>query len=76
VIPGGAVAKPFVTHHNALGLDIVPARSRRSYDLKRLVVAVSSALRAQPKLRNEGLSTATPRVPMLELYRLMRTTAT
>jgi len=42
VIPGGAAAKPFVTHHNALDIDMY-LRIAPELFLKRLVVAASTA---------------------------------
>jgi lysyl-tRNA synthetase class 2 len=69
VIPGGAVAKPFVTHHNALGLDMYLRVAPELY-LKRLVVGgFERVYELNRNFRNEGLSTRhNPEFTMLELY--------
>jgi len=69
VIPGGAVAKPFVTHHNALGLDMYLRVAPELY-LKRLVVGgFERVYELNRSFRNEGLSTRhNPEFTMLELY--------
>ena len=69
VIPGGAAARPFGTHHNALDLD----RSRRiapELYLKRLVVGgIEQVFEINRNFRNEGLSTRhNPEFTMLEFY--------
>lgn len=68
-IPGGAVAKPFVTHHNALGLDLYLRVSPELY-LKRLVVGgFERVFEINRNFRNEGLSTRhNPEFTMLEFY--------
>jgi lysyl-tRNA synthetase class 2 len=69
VIPGGAVAKPFVTHNNALGLDMYLRVAPELY-LKRLVVGgFERVYELNRNFRNEGLSTRhNPEFTMLELY--------
>ncbi len=68
-IPGGAVAKPFVTHHNALGIDLYLRIAPELY-LKRLVVGgLERVYEINRNFRNEGLSTRhNPEFTMLELY--------
>jgi lysyl-tRNA synthetase class 2 len=69
VIPGGAVAKPFITHHNALGVDMYLRIAPELY-LKRLVVGgFERVYELNRNFRNEGLSTRhNPEFTMLELY--------
>jgi len=68
-IPGGAVARPFKTHHNALDLDMYPRIAPELY-LKRLVVGgFERVYEINRNFRNEGLSTQhNPEFTMLELY--------
>jgi lysyl-tRNA synthetase class 2 len=68
-IPGGAVARPFVTHHNALDLDLYLRIAPELY-LKRLVVGgFERVYEINRNFRNEGLSTRhNPEFTMLELY--------
>jgi len=68
-IPGGAVARPFRTHHNALGLDMYLRIAPELY-LKRLIVGgLERVYEINRNFRNEGLSTQhNPEFTMLELY--------
>jgi lysyl-tRNA synthetase class 2 len=68
-IAGGAAAKPFVTHHNALDLDLYLRIAPELY-LKRLVVGgFEKVFEIARVFRNEGLSTRhNPEFTMLELY--------
>lgn len=69
VIPGGATAKPFVTHHNALDIDMYLRIAPELY-LKRLVVGgLERVFEINRNFRNEGLSTRhNPEFTMLEFY--------
>ena len=69
VIPGGAVARPFVTHHNALDIDMYLRIAPELY-LKRLVVGgFERVYEINRNFRNEGLSTRhNPEFTMLEFY--------
>jgi lysyl-tRNA synthetase class 2 len=69
VIPGGALAKPFVTHHNALDTDLYLRIAPELY-LKRLVVGgFEKVFEIARVFRNEGLSPRhNPEFTMLELY--------
>jgi lysyl-tRNA synthetase class 2 len=68
-IPGGAAARPFVTQHNALGIDMYLRIAPELY-LKRLVVGgLERVYEINRNFRNEGLSTRhNPEFTMLELY--------
>ncbi len=68
-IPGGANARPFITHHNALGVDMYLRIAPELY-LKRLVVGgLERVYEINRNFRNEGLSTRhNPEFTMLELY--------
>jgi lysyl-tRNA synthetase class 2 len=68
-IPGGAVAKPFITHHNALDRRLYLRIAPELY-LKRLVVGgFERVYEINRSFRNEGLSTRhNPEFTMLELY--------
>jgi lysyl-tRNA synthetase class 2 len=69
VIPGGATAKPFNTHHNALDIDMYLRIAPELY-LKRLVVGgFERVFEINRNFRNEGLSTRhNPEFTMLEFY--------
>jgi lysyl-tRNA synthetase, class II len=68
-IPGGALARPFVTHHNALDLELFLRIAPELY-LKRLVVGgVPRVYEINRNFRNEGISTQhNPEFTMLEFY--------
>jgi len=68
-IPGGAAARPFRTHHNALDLDMYLRIAPELY-LKRLIVGgLDRVYEINRNFRNEGLSTQhNPEFTMLELY--------
>ena len=69
VIPGGAVARPFITHHNALDMELYLRIAPELY-LKRLVVGgIEQVFEINRSFRNEGLSTRhNPEFTMLEFY--------
>lgn len=69
VIPGGATARPFQTHHNALDIDMYLRIAPELY-LKRLVVGgFDRVYEINRNFRNEGLSTRhNPEFTMLEFY--------
>jgi len=68
-IPGGATARPFVTHHNALDLELYLRVAPELY-LKRLTVGgLERVYEINRNFRNEGVSTRhNPEFTMLELY--------
>ena len=68
-IPGGAAARPFVTHHNALDIDLYLRIAPELY-LKRLIVGgFDRVYEINRNFRNEGISTAhNPEFTMLEFY--------
>src|SRR5690606_37974882 len=69
VIPGGATARPFITHHNALDLPMYLRIAPELY-LKRLVVGgFERVYEINRNFRNEGLSPRhNPEFTMLEFY--------
>ena len=69
VIPGGATARPFITHHNALDMPLYLRVAPELY-LKRLVVGgVEKVYEINRSFRNEGMSTRhNPEFTMLEFY--------
>ncbi len=69
IIPGGATARPFITHHNALDQDMY-LRVAPELFLKRLVVGgFEKVYELNRNFRNEGLSTKhNPEFTMLEFY--------
>ena len=68
-VPGGAAARPFVTHHNALGADLYLRIAPELY-LKRLVIGgLERVFEINRNFRNEGTSTRhNPEFTMLEFY--------
>lgn len=68
-IPGGAAARPFVTHHNTLDMDLYLRIAPELY-LKRLVVGgLERVFEINRNFRNEGISTQhNPEFTMLEFY--------
>jgi len=74
VIPGGAVAKPFITHHNALGIDLYLRIAPELY-LKRLIVGgFERVFEINRNFRNEGISVRhNPEFTMLEFYQAYST---
>jgi lysyl-tRNA synthetase, class II len=68
-IPGGAAARPFKTHHNALDMDLYLRIAPELY-LKRLVVGgIERVFEINRNFRNEGMSTRhNPEYTMLEWY--------
>jgi lysyl-tRNA synthetase class 2 len=68
-IPGGATARPFCTHHNALDMDLFMRIAPELY-LKRLVVGgLERVYEINRNFRNEGISTQhNPEFTMLEFY--------
>lgn len=69
VIPGGATARPFMTHHNAMDIDMYLRIAPELY-LKRLVVGgFEKVFEINRNFRNEGVSTRhNPEFTMLEWY--------
>ncbi len=69
-IPGGATAKPFITHHNALDMELYLRIAPELY-LKRLLVGGFEAVyEINRSFRNEGISVRhNPEFTMLEAYR-------
>jgi len=74
VIPGGATARPFKTHHNALDIDLYLRVAPELY-LKRLTVGgFDRVYEINRNFRNEGVSTRhNPEFTMLELYQAYAT---
>ena len=72
-IPGGATAKPFITHHNALDMQLYLRVAPELY-LKRLVVGgFEKVFEINRNFRNEGISTRhNPEFTMLEFYEAFR----
>ena len=72
-IPGGASAKPFITHHNALDMQLYLRIAPELY-LKRLVVGgFERVFEINRNFRNEGLSTRhNPEFTMIEFYEAYR----
>ena len=68
-IPGGATARPFVTHHNALDINLY-LRIAPELHLKRLIVGgLDRVYELNRQFRNEGISTShNPEFTMLEFY--------
>jgi len=73
-IPGGAAARPFVTHHNALNMELYLRIAPELY-LKRLVVGgFEKVYEINRNFRNEGISTHhNPEFTMLEFYQAWST---
>lgn len=69
VIPGGATARPFVTHHNSMDIDMYLRIAPELY-LKRLVVGgYERVFEINRNFRNEGVSTRhNPEFTMVEFY--------
>jgi len=72
--PGGAIARPFTTHHNALDM-LLYLRIAPELNLKRLIVGgFERVYEINRSFRNEGVSTQhNPEFTMLELYRAYAT---
>lgn len=73
-IPGGAAARPFITHHNALNMDLY-LRVAPELFLKRLLVGgIERVFELNRNFRNEGISVRhNPEFTMLEFYQAFAT---
>ena len=73
-IPGGAMAKPFIVHHNALNIDMYLRIAPELY-LKRLIIGgMDRVFEINRNFRNEGLSTRhNPEFTMIEFYQAYAT---
>ncbi len=68
-VAGGAAAKPFTTHHNALGMDFVLRISLELYLKRMLVAGFDRVFEIGRNFRNEGISRRhNPEFTMLEVY--------
>ncbi len=68
-IPGGALAKPFITHHNALDIDLYLRIAPELYLKKLIVGGYEKIYEINRNFRNEGISTRhNPEFTMMELY--------
>ena len=68
-LPGGALAKPFITHHNALDIDLYLRIAPELYLKKLIVGGYEKIYELNRNFRNEGISTRhNPEFTMLELY--------
>jgi len=72
-IPGGAAARPFVTHHNALNNDFYLRIAPELYLKKLLVGGMEKVFELNRNFRNEGIDMMhNPEFTMLEFYELYR----
>ncbi len=68
-IPGGAAARPFVTHHNALDIDLFLRISPELFLKQLLVGGMERVYEINRNFRNEGIDTShNPEFTMMELY--------
>lgn len=68
-VPGGAAARPFVTHHQALGIDLYLRIAPELYLKELLVGGLEKVYELNRNFRNEGLSPRhNPEFTMLEVY--------
>ncbi|MCK4905571.1 lysine--tRNA ligase [bacterium] len=68
-LPGGALAKPFITHHNALDIDLYLRIAPELYLKKLIVGGYEKIYEINRNFRNEGTSTRhNPEFTMMELY--------
>ena len=68
-IPGGAAARPFITHHNALDTDFYLRIALELYLKRALIGGIDRVYEISKCFRNEGVSTKhNPEFTMLELY--------
>ena len=69
LIPGGATARPFKTHHNALGMDLYLRIAPELYLKKLLVGGYEKVYEINKNFRNEGISAKhNPEFTMVEFY--------
>ncbi len=69
VIPGGATAKPFETHHNALDMELFLRIAPELYLKRLVVVGIEKVFEINRNFRNEGLSTRhNPEFTTIEFY--------
>src|SRR6202030_3387818 len=68
-IPGGAAARPFVTHHNTLDVDLYLRIAPELYLTRLVVGGLDRVYEINRNFRNEGISTEhNPEFTMLEFY--------
>jgi lysyl-tRNA synthetase, class II len=68
-IPGGAAARPFITHHNALDMDLYLRVSPELFLKKLIVGGMERVYEINRNFRNEGISTRhNPEFTMIEIY--------